>query len=97
MNRNAIMCINDGIIFEKPIIAAKYYFVTPAQLTRVLSGTQRLVMQRAFAYIPEQLNDPVELARFRAERLAEQLNITALDFDGLSLYLWTPSGLEEIY
>ncbi len=97
MNRNAVMCINDGIIFDKAITAAKYYFVTPAQLTRVLSGTQRLVTQRSFAYVPESLNDPVELAKFRAERLAELLNVTALDYDGLSLYLWTPSGLEEFY
>lgn len=97
MTRNTIMCINDGIIFDKPITAAKYYFVTPAQLTRVLAGTQHLVEHKAFAYVPEQLNDPVELAKFRADRLAELLHVTSVDFVGLSLYLWTPSGLDEFY
>lgn len=96
MKNNAIMCINDGIIFPTPATAAKYYFLTEAQISRVLAGKQRTAGQRAFALIPESVTEPDELASFRRDSLAAALAVGQISRFGLDVFRWTPEGLTVI-
>lgn len=96
MKNNEIMCVNDGIIFPTPATAAKYYFLTETQISKVLKGVIRTTSNRAFAYLPDS-SDPVELAAFRRDCLASSLAVGGVSRMGLDVFRWTPEGLIVIH
>lgn len=96
MKNNEIMCLNDGIIFPTPATAAKYYFLTEGQISRVLAGKQRTAEMKSFATIPASVTGPDELASFRRDSLAAALSIGNISRMGLDVLRWTPEGLVVI-